>query len=268
MFTPADHTFAICAYMTSPYLRSCIESLLAQDGGASAFIATATPNDHIAELANEYRLPLLVRDGAPGIGVDWNFALTSADKPLVTIAHQDDWYHPDYLAEMLAKVNQASNPLLYFTNYSELRNGVFVEENRLLSVKRRMLKPLENPDRWRSRRVRRRALSLGSPICCPSVTLVKAKTDPSIFLSDLQSNLDWEAWADLADQPGDFIYNPRILMAHRIHEESETTRLIENDGRTQEDLAMFRRFWPSPIAKAINLLYAQGLKSNGQPGSQ
>lgn len=264
MFTPADHTFAICAYKTSPYLKNCIESLLEQTEQASILLATSTPNDHIASLADRYEIPLVVRDGTPGIGVDWNFALASTDKPLVTIAHQDDWYHPDYLSEMLDKINLASDPLLYFTNYAELRDDSFVEDNRLLSVKRRMLKQLEDPAKWSNCKVRCRALSLGSPICCPSVTLVKAKTDPDIFLSELQSNLDWEAWANLAEQPGDFVYNPRILMAHRIHEESETTRLIENNGRAQEDLAMFKRFWPAPIARAINLLYAQGIKSNSR----
>ena len=142
MFDSSDHSFVVCAYKESPYLEECVKSLLDQTADPTILIVTSTPNDHIAEIAHDHGIPLCVREGNPGIGVDWNFALHSASTPLVTIAHQDDWYHPEYLSEMLRLVNQAEDPLLYFTNYAELRDGSLVEDNRLLRVKRRMLKKL------------------------------------------------------------------------------------------------------------------------------
>ena len=52
-------------------------------------------------------------------------------------------------------------------------------------------------------------------------------------------------------------------MHHRIHEESETSNLIRDNTRTKEDLAMLMRFWPAPVARLINVVYARGQRSNG-----
>lgn len=38
---------------------------------------------------------------------------------------------------------------------------------------------------------------------------------------------------------------PEILMFHRIHEQSETTNMIEDQTRTREDLEMYELFWAS-----------------------
>ncbi len=51
-------------------------------------------------------------------------------------------------------------------------------------------------------------------------------------------------------------------MCHRVHEESETTTLIASNTRGEEDLQMFRRFWPEPIAKRLGKAYAASEKSN------
>ena len=42
-----DHTFAICAYKESPYLESCIKSVLNQSVKTKVAISTGTPNDYI-----------------------------------------------------------------------------------------------------------------------------------------------------------------------------------------------------------------------------
>ena len=51
-------------------------------------------------------------------------------------------------------------------------------------------------------------------------------------------------------------------MHHRIHEGSETTRLINDKTRGSEDLAMFELFWPKLIAIIINKAYSLSEKSN------
>ncbi|MBF0893897.1 MAG: glycosyltransferase family 2 protein, partial [Atopobium sp.] len=62
---------------------------------------------------------------------------------------------------------------------------------------------------------------------------------------------------------GDFLYDTRVLMLHRIHEDSETSHLIHDNRREQEDLEMLKKFWPTPVAKLINMAYKSGQKSNG-----
>lgn len=60
----------------------------------------------------------------------------------------------------------------------------------------------------------------------------------------------------------DCAYILEILMHHRIHEKSETTAIICDDTRSQEDLDMFCHFRPKPIAVLINSIFGMSLRSN------
>lgn len=262
MFLNVDHTFAVCAYGESPYLEECLASLRAQTIKSNILISTSTPNNRITSLANKYDIELFVNEGDPGIAHDWNCAIEHCDTPLVTIAHQDDVYLPNYAETMLDMINRAPHPLIWFSDYGELRNTVPRDESALLRIKRIMLYPLKTPSTWNSKFVRRRVLSLGSSICCPSVTLCRPNLPDPIFLDDMKCDLDWEAWERFSQLDGSFVYAPQLLMRHRIHENSETTALIKDDTRTQEDLLMFQRFWPKPIAYILNQLYSISQRSN------
>lgn len=258
-----SHTFVVCAYGESPYLEECVESLLLQDGSPEILIATSTPNDVIKAVAKRHNLPLFVRDGGSGIAADWNFAISCANTDLVTVAHQDDVYERGYSRRLLAAYESNSDLLLYFTNYGELRDCGAVDSNRLLSVKRAMLFPLKDGRFNRSRFVRRRILSIGSAICCPSVSFNLRCLQQPIFESTMKCDLDWQAWEKISKQRGSFYYDSKILMYHRIHEQSETTHLIGDNTRSREDLEMLGKFWPSAIARLINKAYSKSQKSNG-----
>ena len=52
----SNHTFVVCAYKESEYLKECIESLLAQTVKSRIVIATSTPNEHIRSIAGRYGL--------------------------------------------------------------------------------------------------------------------------------------------------------------------------------------------------------------------
>ena len=262
MFTRDDHTFAVCAYGSSPYLEECLKSLQAQSVPTRVLISTSTPNEHIEHLAQEYGFPLYINEGAPGIAHDWNYAIGHCDTPLVTIAHQDDVYLPAYAETMLSMVNEEKRPLIFFTDYGELRGTAECDESRLLNVKRSLLGPLKNQANFGKRSAKRRVLSLGSAICCPSVTLCRSNLPDPVFLDNMKCDLDWEAWERFSKLEGSFVYAPEILMRHRIHEGSETTALIRDDTRTREDLVMLKKFWPAPIAHLINRVYSGSQKSN------
>ncbi|WP_251213108.1 glycosyltransferase family A protein [Adlercreutzia murintestinalis] len=257
-----DHTFAICAYKESPYLEECIVSLKNQEDPSNLIICTSTPNEHIRSSAQRFEIPLFVNPNGPGIASDWNFALEQAMTPYVTIAHQDDVYASAYSTHMRKAMCSMSTPLLFFTDYGEIRNEKTVTESRLLTVKRRLLAPLCDGQRASSKKARRRALSLGSAICCPSVTLAMNNIPKPVFKDNMKSNLDWQAWSEIALLDGQFYYDSEILMFHRIHPDSETSALIVDDTRTAEDLFMLSQFWPRPIAKVLNHFYQNGQKSN------
>lgn len=257
-----SHTFAVCAYGESPYLEECIRSLLAQTQKTRILIASSTPNSHITSLAETYGLPLYINTGEKGLAGDWNFAYQCAETPLVTLAHQDDRYYENYAEDVLAALNICRHPLLAFTDYNELREGQTVSDNRLLRVKRFMLLPMHLPFLWRSRFIRRRILSFGNAICCPSVTLVKEHLPGFAFRNNMKSNIDWQAWEELSRKQGEFAYVSNACMEHRIHRESTTSSLLEVNGRRAEDLQVLRRFWPRPMAKVIEYFYQGSEKSN------
>ena len=66
----------------------------------------------------------------------------------------------------------------------------------------------------------------------------------------------------MIEYKGKFLYIPKELMQHRIHEESETSNLIENNIRLEEDYIMFKRYWPEPIAKFLMKFYGKAIKTN------
>ena len=63
----------------------------------------------------------------------------------------------------MAYTKNAKKPLIFFTDYAEIRDGKIVESNKLLRIKRIMLFILRPKSMWGSRFARRRVLSIGSP---------------------------------------------------------------------------------------------------------
>ena len=264
-YTPKDHVFALCAYGKSEYLEDCIVSLEKQSCQSSIILCTATPSNYLDEIADRHHLQVYVNSGPHGIAEDWNFAYAQANVPLVTLAHQDDVYNQDYLVRILESVNRAKEPLIAFTDYYEVRNGVkvFTKDNRNLRVKELALMPLRPVAFQSNKWIRRRVLSICNPICCPAVTYVKGNLPPTLFESHFASNLDWQTWEKISKLKGSFCYIHEALMGHRIHGESTTTKVIgDNSGRTDEDLEMYLKFWPRWVAVRINKLYSAGQDSN------
>lgn len=261
-YTAKNHTFAICAYKESPYLEACIQSLINQTVRSRVIVVTSTDNDYIQNLAKKYELRYFVNQGEKGITQDWNYAYQCADSELVTIAHQDDIYDRQYAELVLQRLSEAKRPLIAFTDYGELRGEETVYDNKLLKIKKLMLMPLRIKTFQNSKFIRRRILSLGCPICCPSVTFVKMNLPEKVFQAGFRSDEDWEAWEKISRSEGSFVYCNKPLTIHRIHSESETSAIIGDTGRAVEDYQMFCKFWPKPIAKVLTRVYSTSEKSN------
>lgn len=256
------HTFVVCAYGESPFLEECVKSLVAQTTKSDLIIATSTPNNAIKSVSDQYGIRLCVRGGGSGIAPDWNYAIACAESRFVTIAHQDDIYSSDYAERAVSALSAAARPLIFFTDYGELRNGRKVDDAPLSGVKRRLMMPYRLKSLSSATAVKRLPISLGNPICCPSVTYVLENLPTPLFQDGFKSNLDWDAWERFSRLPGSFLYDPFIGMYHRVHGDSETSACIADDTRTKEDLAMLERFWPSVVAKFINAFYVKAQNLN------
>ena len=257
-----NHTFAICAYKESEYLEECIQSVQNQTIPTNVIMITSTPNAFLDSIAEKYKIPLYINNGEKGITQDWNFAYTCAKTEYVTITHQDDVYGKDYVENLLQMLQRADKPLIFFTDYGELRNGKIVTKNNLLMIKRIMLFPMRFKLCWKSRFVRRRMLSLGSAICCPSVTFAKSNLPKVVFQHGYRADEDWQAWERLSRLKGEFLFCNKILMYHRIHKDSETTKILQDKQRGMEDFEMFCCFWPKPIAWFLTKVYGTSEYSN------
>lgn len=260
--TSKEHTFVICAYKNSQYLEECIRSLVRQRDYSDILMVTSTPSDYITELANKYEIELFVNEGESGITQDWEYAISKSKTDIVTIAHQDDIYEIDYSKRVIDAIRSSSNPIIAFTDYYEIIEGEKIYKNKLLRIKRLMLSLFRLPLAEKSIFIRRLVLSLGNPICCPSVAYYLPNISRPLFNHHFRSNEDWEAWEKLSKENGDFIYINKMLMAHRIHNESETSIIIGDDSRSLEDYEMYRKFWPKCIARYLARKYKESEKYN------
>ena len=250
----------ICAYQESQYLDACIQSLLAQTVKSHIILATSTPNELIRKESEKFGLRVFVNEGEHGIAGDWNYALSCAETELITLAHQDDLYEPQYTKRMLECMNKRKDPILFSSAYSELRGDRKVFRNRLLNIKKLLILPIRIfPNSMSARRL---SLAFGNAICCPSVTYVRGIIMKHPFQKGLKASLDWQQWEILSRETGSFVYCGEALMSHRIHEDSETSRVINQYSRTEEDYAMFRKFWPGTIAHLLTKMYSSSEKSN------
>ena len=265
LYTSKDHAFVICAYKENPHLPECVESLLSQESKSDVYMVTSTPNDYISNICEKNNIPLFVNTGDKGLAQDWNFAVdtaTAAEKRLITIAHQDDVYDPDYLTTILALVNKSKKPLIAYTEYYEIRNGEKIFSNKLLRIKRFMNFLLRFRIFQKSKKIRRMILSIGDPICCPAVTFACENLTIPMFDINFVTACDYKAWVDFSLYKGDFLYSKKQLMGHRIHPDSATSANIINNSKAEEDFIIFSSFWPKWIARILSRQYRKAEKSN------
>lgn len=256
------HTFVVLAYKESNYLEECIKSVLNQSVKSNVVIATSTKNDFIVNIAKKYDLNLIINKEKKGIGYDFDFALNCVDSKLVTIAHQDDIYEKDYLKNILDYYKKYNDSIILFTDYFEIRDNDKVYNNRNLKIKRCLLFPLKLYKFTMFKFIKRLSIRFGCAICCPSVTFNKDICPEKVFSSKYKSNVDWFAWEKLSLLNGRFTYISKSLMGHRIHEESETSKVLNNNLRINEDREMFNKFWPKFITNILVKFYKKAEESN------
>ncbi len=254
------HTFAICAYKDSPYLEACIRSLKGQTVSTDIILCTSTPSDYIDKLAEKYRIPVFVRDGASNIRDDWEFAYHKAETNLVTVAHQDDMYQKNYVKELLASYERYPDMSLFTSGYVVVKEQELKAFEKVEFIKRFLRLPLRIKRLSHLKMVKRSALMFGNSICCPACTYNKGLLGEPIFTSPYQFALDWDTLFQLAVRPGRFICVEKPLLYYRVHEEATTKACIEDNSRAREEAAMFRKMWPEPIVEFLMYFYRKAYK--------
>ena len=262
MYQASDHTFVIVAYKDNPYLEETMLSVINQSTKSNILLSTSTPSPYIENLCNKYNIRYVINPNGKGAGSDWNYGYNHAKTKLVTIVHQDDIYEKDYLKEVLNYCNKVNNLLIGFTDYYELRDSKKISDLKILKIKRVMNYLFKYNYFKKAKWYRKRILAFGDCISCPTVVLNKEKLGNDIFDTTMKNSCDYITWVNIAFKEGDFVYVPKILVGHRIYEESATTKNIADNSRTREDLKIMEMLWPKPIAKLIHRYYIKSEDSN------
>jgi len=258
------HSFAVMAYKEAPFLEEAVASVLRSASHSDVYLTTSTPSDRIARIAEENGIPLHVNTGKAGIVGDWQFALSKSATPYVTLVDQDDRYDPDFGRLVIEAFDRYPQSQIVFTNYVEIDNaGAVRPSNRTLAVKRVLLWPFLVKPSLASRFSRRLILRFGNPVCSPAVTYnLRQLGGWELFDESYAMSLDWEAWLRMADKPGRFTYLRRQLLQHRIHEGTQTSTGLRDGRRHAEDLKLFSRMWPSPVARFLAARYSASYDTN------
>ena len=254
----AEHSFVVMAYGDSPFLTGCLESLRDQTARANVVITTSTPSPFIGEIARTFAVPILVNACGGGIAADWNFALSATNTRLVTLAHQDDVYFPSFLATTLTLLSESTDAAVCFTGYQEIADDGSPVSSKISRVKHLLERVILGRGREVTPGRMRAFLSLGNPLPCSAATFDRERSGDFAFAGAYASNLDWDAWLRLLEQGKLFVRTPERLVGRRHNPLTATSRLIRDGVRQREDLIMFRRIWPRPIAEIVAWAYRAG----------
>lgn len=254
VINPADHAFVVPAYGDSPFLPGCLASLRAQWLSSRILITTSTPSPFIEAAAGVAGVNVKVNAVRSGIAADWNYALDVADCRYVTLAHQDDIYAPDFLAQSLNALARGKGGLC-FTGYQEIDDAGSPKSSKISRVKHLIdLAVLGRAREVRGARLRA-YLSFGNPLPCSSVTFDLLTLAGFRFSNTYASDLDWDAWWRLMEADATFVRLPDRLVGRRHNALTATTQLQRDGTRALEDVIMFRRAWPWPLAEALAAAY-------------
>lgn len=249
------HSFIIPAFGESKYLQECIRSLQEQSENSEIIITTSTPNDFIQNTAVKFGIKLIINRKRESIAEDWNFAFRTASTRYVTLAHQDDYYHSDYVKYNLEKAEHNNDVAIQFSDYSEKRNEVTVVNSMKVRIKKILLFLfMLSKNGYKSKFIKKAMLSFGCPICCPSVFYNREHLRDFVFDSTFQINTDWDAWIRMSGMGGRFIYIKKKLVVHRVHIDSETSKNLSQ--RKTEDRRVFSELWFFPLSRIISLIYS------------
>lgn len=238
-------------------------SVLNQQYKSDVIIATSTPNDYIDAFAKKYKLVVVARPEAArgqGAASDFDFALGAADTELITVVNHDEVYGYTYSSEIVEYYKQHKDCSIIFSRYYDIKGDLAIFKSLNLVIKNFLCWPLAISNR--AVFTKRLLLAFGDPICCPATTFVKGHFSFPVFGLDMKAAFDYWAWEKLSKEKYAFGYIKKPLMGHRIHEESITSKTINDNVRAREEFIILSKFWPRPIAKLISVFYKLSEKSN------
>ena len=108
--------------------------------------------------------------------------------------------------------------------------------------------------------VKKSSVLFGNSLCCPACTYHKALIGEDMFHSEYEFALDWDNLYELAGKKGRFYCVEKPLLAYRVHEGATTKACIEDNRRSSDETAMFRKMWPDWAVRLLMHFYKKAYK--------
>lgn len=260
-YSKEDLTIVICTYGECPELEITIKSIMNQTVLPKVFISTSTLNNYVQNLADKYGIKIFQNPNKGQIN-DYNFAMNIGDTPLIMTAHQDDILRKDFVEKSINALNHAKDPIISFTNYIEMHDGIIDRKpSKLVQIKRLMLIPAKSSLLAGTRFGKWLICAFGDPINHPTVIYVRNKLPELIYRERFKASMDWDLWERISHQSGTFVYVDEVLLAHRVDESNQTNILIKTtNARYDDEYDIYCRYWPKPIAKLLMHFYSKAHK--------
>jgi glycosyltransferase involved in cell wall biosynthesis len=202
----------IPSFNHAPYLRACIDSVLAQQPApVQVVVVDDGSTDASLDILRSYgdRITLLQQvRGRQARARNAGLAVARAD--WVAFLDSDDCYRPGRLAAVQAALQTCPEATLVWSDFN------FVDaQGQLL-----------RPHRWKGRDLDfRRTLIAGNPICNATVTVRRAALQAlGGFDESLPRACDGAAWYQLAAAGHRFVHVNDILVDYRLHGNNDSAR--------------------------------------------
>jgi glycosyltransferase involved in cell wall biosynthesis len=239
----------IPSFRPGAHLAETLRSVLAQDPGREAMqiaVVDDASGDGVArrivdEIAPD-RVELVEAPENRGLAGAWNACLEHSRGRWVHLLHQDDAVRPGFY-ERLARADAHPDVGAAFCRHLSMDvDGVW-----------RSLAPPES-DRAGVLEGFLPRIAVANRLQCPAIAVRRAAFESlGGFRPALRYALDWEMWVRLAARYA-FWYEPEPLALYRVHERSETTRLVretENVADLHRAVALAHRALPPELAQTL-----------------
>lgn len=221
----------IPAYNASAFLSRAIESVLAQSfSGFKLLILDDGSTDNTLEVASRYvnheKVTLVCNDQNLGMAANWNKGISLSCGKYVAKLDADDFYHPDFLSEMVSVLE--TNPSVGLA---------FCGVNWITTRGKKSFLPYTEP--WVNKghdflqNLLRRFVTHSATICVRRESYERLGG----FCEQMRIHADWEMWTRIATHY-DVAYINKTL-ASMVRHANNCTSQSQHDTRTPDDLALW-----------------------------
>ncbi len=202
----------IPSFNHAPYLRECIDSVLAQDHpNIEVIVVDDGSTDASLDILRSYgeRITLLQQRGGRQARAR-NLGLRVAHGELVAFLDSDDRYLPGRIASAVAALNAAPDVDVVWGDYRQIDSaGALIAEARWTPAAADF----------------RRELIAGNPICNATVTLRRPLLDEiGGFDERVPRVCDGAAWYQIAARGHRFLHLDRLVLDYRQHGANDSSR--------------------------------------------